>query len=508
MFKTFHQAPFLRITLFFIAGIVFQYNCNTSFYLGYILILPLLLLIPTFFSRINKQYDLRYLFGLSILLFTFLSAAFLTQIAWKKSEWTVDGVYSYVVRVLDDPVDKPNTRMCKVEIISTDSAIRKMAVNKKAIIYLPKDNASSEIIAGDGLFIKVSLSKPQQMSGDASFDYPLYLRKQSYSAIGFVRKQNWQREFIPIPAQECFRYKALEIRRKLLSRLRVILPDSNSFSLSAALMFGYKAEMDRELRQNFSNIGAGHILAVSGLHFGLIFGMVAFFLSFMGERKEERIIKLFIFLPLIWGFAFVTGLPPSVVRAACMMSFWRIGNALSYRAFGMNTLASIAFLMLLYNPLYLFDIGFQLSFSAVVSIIIINPGLIRLYTSNNRIINYFWDLSCVSVSAQIGVLPLSMYYFHQLPLLFLLTNLLILPLVGILLFLIPFALFLQFIFGNYEWLNFPLQWILSGCLSIVQALDSIPRGTISNIDLSVFETVLLYIGIAFIVYLALRKKTI
>ena len=508
MLKTFRQAPFLRITLFFITGIAFQYNCNISFCLGYILILPLLLLIPTFFSRINKRYDLRYLFGLSILSFSFLSAAFLTQITWEKSEWEVEGFHSYVVRVLDDPVDKPNTRMCKVEIISSDSAIRKMVINKKAIIYLPKDSTSSEIIAGNGLYIKTSLTKPQQMPGDTSFDYPLYLRKQSYSATGFVQKQNWQQKSISIPMQKRFRYKALEIRRNLLYRLRVVLPDLNSFSLSAALMFGYKEEMDRELRQNFSNIGAGHILAVSGLHFGLIFGMVAFFLSFMGERKKERIIKLFIFLPLIWGFAFVTGLPPSVVRAACMMSFWRIGNALSYRAFGMNTLASIAFLMLLYNPLYLFDIGFRLSFSAVVSIIIINPGLIRLYTSNNRIINYFWDLSCVSVSAQIGVLPLSIYYFHQLPLLFLLTNLLILPLVGILLFLIPFALFLQFIFGYYDWVNLPLQWILSGFLSIVQALDGIPRGTISNIDLSIFETVLLYVGIAFVTYLVLRKKTV
>ena len=507
MLKTFRQAPFLRITLFFIAGVVFQYNCDVSFRLGVVLFLPLLLLIPTFFSKINKRYDLRYLFGLSILSFTFLSAAFLTQITWEKSEWKIDGFYSYVVRVLDDPVDKPNTRMCKVEIISADSAIQEMVVNKKAIIYLPKDSISSEIIAGDGLFIKASLSKPQQIP-DASFDYPLYLRKQSYSATGFVRKQNWQRESISIPAQELFRYKALDFRRNLLSRLRVILPESDSFSLSAALMFGYKEEMDRELRQNFSNIGAGHILAVSGLHFGLIFGMIAFFLSFIGERKKERIIKLFIFLPLIWGFAFVTGLPPSVVRAACMMSFWRIGNALSYRTFSLNTLAAIAFLMLLYNPLYLFDIGFQLSFSAVVSIIIINPGLIQLHTSYNRIVNYFWDLSCVSISAQIGVLPLSMYYFHQLPLIFLLTNLLILPLVGILLFLIPLSLFLQFIFGNYEWMNFPLQWILSGFLSIVHSLDSIPRGTISNINLSVFDTFLLYVGIAFVVYLALRKKTV
>jgi len=508
MFKAFRQAPFLRIVLFFIAGILFQYNCNISFCLGYVLILPLLPLIPTFFSKINKRYDLRYLFGLSILSFTFLVAAFLTQITWEKSDWKVEGFYSYVVRVLDDPVDKPNTRMCKVEIISADSAIQEMVVNKKVIIYLPKDSACSEIIAGDALSVKVSLSKPQQIQGDASFDYPLYLRKQSYSATGFVRKQNWQPESISIPTLKHFRYKALEFRRNLLSRLKVILPDSNSFSLSAALMFGYKEEMDRELRQNFSNIGAGHILAVSGLHFGIIFGMIAFFLSFMGERKGDRITKLFVFLPLIWGFAFVTGLSPSVVRAACMMSFWRIGDALSHRTFSLNTLAAIAFLMLLYNPLYLFDIGFQLSFSAVVSILIINPSLIQLYISSNRIISYFWDLSCVSISAQIGVLPLSMYYFHQLPLLFLLTNLLILPLVGILLFLIPVALFLQFIFGNYEWMNFPLQWILSGFLSIVQALDSIPRGTISNINLSVFDTFLLYVGIAFVVYLALRKKTV
>ena len=507
MFKTFRQAPFLRIVLFFIAGIVFQYNCNVSFCLGYILPLPLLLLIPTFFSIINKRYDLRYLFGLSILSFTFLSAAFLTQIAWGRSEWQVKGFYSYVVRVLDDPVEKPNTLMCKVEIISADSAIVERAANKKAIIYLPKDSVSLKVFAGDRLSITASLAKPQPISGESSFDYPLYLRKQSYAAVAFVRKGNWQKEILPIPLHERFFLKSIAVRRSLLSALRVILPDADLFPMSAALLLGYKEEMDREMRQNFSNIGADHILAVSGLHFGFLFSIISFFLSFMGERKHEKVIKLCLLFPFIWGFAFLTGLSASVLRAAFMMSFWSIGNTLSFRAFSLNTLAAVAFLMLLYNPLFWFDLGFQLSFSGVLSIMIINPILLQLHEPINRIIKYFWELICVSLSAQIGVLPLSVHYFHQLPLLFLLTNLLIIPISGVLMFLIPFSLVLYYTFGYYEWMHFPLYWTLSVFINIAQSLAYIPQGTIFNLNLGGFETFLFYLGLAFILYLLLRKRT-
>jgi competence protein ComEC len=397
---------------------------------------------------------------------------------------------------LEDPVNKPKTRMCKVKILSADSLIYNEVVHKKVVIYLPKDSLSLPLIAGDCLLVKASLKKPELP----------YLRKKSYSAVAFIRKNDWQRDSIPESKIQTIYFQSLNVQRNLFNHLRILLPDPESFSVAAALMFGYKDELDKDLRQSFSNIGAGHILAVSGLHFNLIFGVIYFCLSFIGMSMKGKICKQFIQLPLIWGFAFITGFPPSVIRAACTLTLWGIGTAFFRKSFTLNTVAVVAFFMLLFQPLYLFDVGFQLSFSAVVAIVIVNPVFVRLYSPVNKIISYVWELISVSFSAQIGVLPLSLYYFHQFPLLFLVTNLLIIPLSGILLILIPLSLICYFIFGNFPGLSYPLQILVSLFIFITRLLDSVPRGTISDIQLSVSGVFFLYVGFAFVIYLLIRKK--
>jgi competence protein ComEC len=507
LFKTFRQAPFLRIVLFYMAGIMVQYYGNLSSKSGYLLPVALILLLFSCFSKITKHYSQTALFGVGVLLLSFVCGVYMTEKSWKASEWNVQGFHTYLIRVMEEPVNKAKTRMYKVSILSADSSIREETAGKQAIIYLPKDSVSATIVSGDCLYIRAFLEEPQPLSGDASFDYPLYLRKQSCSAVAFVREHDWRpAESQVMSGSEWIRFRSYEFRRNLFSRLRVILPDSDSFSIAAALMFGYKNELDKDLRQSFSNIGAGHILAVSGLHFNLIFGIAYFLLSFIGMSKRGRIIKQLILLPVIWGFAFITGLSPSVIRAASMLSLWGIGNAFFYRAFSLNTLAVAAFFMLLHNPLYLFDIGFQLSFLAVLSILLINPLLINLYASENKIIQYLWELVAVSFSAQIGILPLSLYYFHQFPVLFLVTNTVLIPLAGILMGLIPFTLLLHGLFGDYEWMFVPLRLLMSAFVSVVESLDAVPGGSISRIHLSASFTFLLYAVLAFFVYLFMRKN--
>jgi competence protein ComEC len=509
MFKTFRQAPFLRIALFFIGGILIQYHYDISSYCGYAGFFALALLLFSCFSKISQQYYWRYLFGAGLLLFSLVCAAYLTEKAWRQSEWNIKGFHSYCVRVLDEPQSKPRTRMCKVEIISADSVIRNEAVNKKIIVYLPKDSLSEQIVAGDCLYIQAAPEKPQILPEDASFNYPLYLRKQSCAALAFVRQQNWrQLENLPVSGNRWLQMKSLEIRRNLFSHLRIILPDSQAFSVAAALMFGYRGELDKEMRERFSNIGAGHILAVSGLHFNLVFGVANFLLSFLGMSRRSKIIKQLILLPVIWGFAFITGLSPSVIRAASMLTLWGTGDAFFCKSFTLNTLAAVALFMLLYNPLYLFDIGFQLSFLAVASILIINPYLVNLYSSKNKIISYLWELISVSFSAQVGVLPLSLYYFHQFPLSFLLTNLLLIPLAGVLMTFIPLSLLLYSVIGNYEWLFYPLRFLMLCFISITGSLNDLPGGSVSGIHLSAFATFLLYLAVSFIIYLLIRKRTV
>jgi len=496
MLNIFYRFPFIRILLFFILGIVFQYYRDISSYFIYISILSILFIALSFFSFIYKRYEWRFLFGLGLFLFLFSSAAFTTKQAWTKSVWNIDSaMYLYEGRIVDELARKPKTYLCKVEIVSAEKSIAQEVISKKIIIYLPIDSLSKSLVPGDYLTFYASL-KPSE----------LYLKKQSIAAIGFVQKNKWALDENK-KRYSSLKLRALATRRTLLDHLSEIIPKQENFSLAAALMFGYKNEMDRDMRQAFANIGAGHILAVSGLHFSIIFGMICSSVSFLGRTPRSRLMKQIFLLPLIWGFAFLTGLSPSVIRAATMLSLWGVGDAFFRKSFTLNTIGVTAFSMLLYNPLYLFDVGFQLSFTAVLSIVLVNPYLVRLYETRNPLIKYLWDLCCVSISAQIGVLPISIYYFNQLPLLFLLTNLCVIPLTNILLLLIPLSVFLVSLFGNIPILFWPLNKTLDFFVWIVKSLDDISFGTLNSIQINLEELIFLFL-VLFCILLFLLKKRI
>jgi competence protein ComEC len=477
-------------------GVVIQIHWDVpSAVLLFFLLFAILFFIRSYFSKRNKQYDFRFMFGLGFSLLLFVAAIWTTKSEWKKSEWNTESVnHLYRGRVIEEPIAKPKTYLCKIRIISADEAIYKQVVNKKAIIYIPKDSLSKKITAGDYLLFNGLLEKPQA-----------YLRKYSFAATGFIRKEAWH------PENDC-KYsfspflKALSVRRNLLTRLQKIVPDRSSYAIAAALMFGYRNEIDKDLQQSFVHIGAAHILAISGTHFSILFGMLYFMLSFIGNSLKGKMIKQLILFPLIWGFALLTGFSPSVVRAALMLSIWGIGNAIFHKPFTLNTVAIAAFFMLLFNPLYLFDAGFQLSFAAVISIVLVQPYFAGLYISKNPALRYIWNLSSVSISVQPGVLPLTVYYFRQIPIIFLLTNILLIPLSAVLLFLIPVSLLLQFLFGTIDWLMFPLNKTLESFISIVRALDTFSYSYISVSGMNGWEIVALLLSILLLLLLVLKKR--
>ena len=487
--KWLHQIPFFRLLLFFIVGIVVHFHWDVPVFLNLsFLFTAILCFTLAFLPKISRQYDFRFLFGMGLALLLFASAVFLTQSAWKQSEWdSSTGNRFYRAVVIDEPVAKPKTRMCKVRLLAS---------GKKAVIYIPSDSLSQTIVAGDRLSFYGQLESA-----------PPYLRKQSLAAIGLIRKDNWQLEENTGNGFS-IRIQALSVRRMLLDRLHTIVPDRQSYAVAAALMFGYRNELDDTLMQSFRNIGAAHILAISGTHFAILFGMLYFLLSFIGNSRKGRFVKQLILLPFVWGFAFLTGFSPSVVRAALMLTVWGVGEAFAYRSFSLNTVAVAAFFMLLFHPLYLYDVGFQLSFLAVIAILLINPHLIKLYESKNPGLQYGWGLCCVSVSAQVGVLPLSVYYFHQVPVFFLLTNSFLLPLAAALLFLIPVSLLLHTLFGTVAWLLFPVNQSLGWFISVTKALDRFSYHNIHDVHLSLWDTAVWFLAIVFLALLLVKKRAI
>ena len=215
-----------------------------------------------------------------------------------------------------------------------------------------------------------------------------------------------------------------------------------------------------------------------------------------------------IILPLLWFYAFITGMPPSVTRAVSMITLWGIGNAFFFRALTINTLGFSAFFILIYNPFNLYHIGFQLSFSAVLAILLINPYLTSLYQAKNPVIKYFWELSCVSTSAQLGTIPFSLYYFNQFPLLFLISNMIVLPLTGVLLLLVPLSLTITIPFGNLPELLFPLRILIQTILNVLSVISEIPNGVIRDIQLTLYEAIFIALGIIFLLLAVIKKRVI
>jgi len=472
MTKTLFQAPFLRLTLYFATGAVLQ-TCFDLFRLWLpVAAVAAVFCVLSFLRCIRKKFVLRWFFGFGLFLLCISVSGILTRQSWQKSCWQGGaGEATIRVEILDDAVKKPKTLMFSVK-----------SVEQKMIVYLPADSSACLLRAGDSIIVAANF-EPAPLP---------YHRNHGIAAVAFVKK--WEK----IESSNKKKYFNLKIlakhcRRHLLARLRLLIPEEREFSLAAALAFGYRAEMDRDLKQTFSSTGGSHVLAVSGLHFSIVYGILYFVFSFLGTGKRGNIARQAIILPLMWFFAFFTGMSASVVRAASMMTLWGGGSVFGYRAFTLNTAGVAAFFMLLFDPLNLFDVGFQMSFAAVIAILLVYPRLVALYKSKNPLLNRFWQLSCVSVAAQIGVAPLSIYYFHQFPLVFLLTNIIAIPLTGLLLCMIPASLLLSCIFGNIEWMMLPMNSALHTFIAALQWIETIPNGLLQTGQIGAVEIFCLYV---------------
>ena len=182
----------------------------------------------------------------------------------------------------------------------------------------------------------------------------------------------------------------------------------------AALTLGYKDALTPELRESFSTTGAMHVLAVSGLHVGIIFVVLEFLLSFLNRWRFGKRLKPILIIVLLWSYAFITGLSPSVLRSSVMFSCMAFGGVLGRKSNTYNTIFVSAFFLLFFNADLLFDVGFQLSYSAVIAIVYFQPKIAGLLYVRNRFLRWAWDLAAVSLAAQIGTAPFAIFYFHQL----------------------------------------------------------------------------------------------
>ena len=275
-------------------------------------------------------------------------------------------------------------------------------------------------------------------------------------------------------------------------------------SILATLTLGYKKAMSRETKRRFSLAGVSHILAVSGFHVAVICGFLSFFCSFMPRWGIGRWVRYIILVGSLWGFVFITGLAPSAVRAALMLSLYLTGRVLRRVTDGYNTLAAAAFCMLAYNPYYLFDVGFQLSFSAVAAIVLVQPKLYALWKVDNRFLRYLWGLMTVSMAAQLGTAPLVIFYFSRFSTHFLLTNLWVIPMVSLVLYSAVFLLmltplpFVQHLFARV------VEALVHVQNEVLRWIEHLPGAAVDDIWLDIWGVLLVYLFLGMTYYGFLR----
>ncbi len=285
----------------------------------------------------------------------------------------------------------------------------------------------------------------------------------------------------------------IQVRQHLLERYRQWGLTDEVYGVVAAMTLGEKSQLDRGLKDTYSQVGAAHILALSGLHLMIIYSVISLFMVW----RRFRFLSQIVIILAIWAFAFLVGMSPSVVRSAFMISIYAL-LSLGYRErMSVNTLAFVAIVMLLCNPQSLFDIGFQLSFMAVLAILLFNPlfaKMIPLHVlQRHRLLNGLWGMTTVSLSAQLGTAPLIVYYFGRFPTYFLLSNYVVIPLATAILYLTVLSMVTFWWAGLQYWLVALLSTIVLLMNDLLKGISCLPYCSIEGLHISILQVGFLYI---------------
>jgi competence protein ComEC len=294
----------------------------------------------------------------------------------------------------------------------------------KIVVRIEKDSTQEQLSVGSVIITKTMLDSLNPVMNPYAFDYKSYLKQNNIYEQLLLRKRTWKK----LP-QTVFSLQkiAFEFREKLIHSLGQRIKNKDVLAITVALILGERHYVSKELQRNYANAGVIHILAVSGLHIGIIVLLLHFLLQPLKRFKYGSLVMFLLIVFFLWAYAFVAGLSASVVRAVTMFSFVSLGIVMKNKTNVFYALITSALVLLLCNPYFLFSLGFKMSYIAVISIVVLQPLLSGFWKTKYKITTYFWNLVTVSIAAQIGLLPLSLYYFHQFPGLFVLSNLVIIP---------------------------------------------------------------------------------
>lgn len=438
--------------------------------------LVILILVPFFFllrSGIESA-----VYGPGTMLFFFLAGSACMKVSSLPAASDLDGMHGFVTgRVRDAPVEKERSWVIQVEAVRFDSDSTTFALRENIQVYIQKDSVIPLFTPGTLWLFMGELNAIRNRGNPGEFDYASYMQRRSFRYYLFCSSA---RCIDPHPSAN---YLPARIRQRIISTWNREGQDNPAAAVLSAITLGYKSELDRQTRQSFTDAGAMHLLAVSGLHVGMVWWILDLLLRFPRHTAFWRTFKLVLILIILWFYAGITGFSDSVTRSVTMFSLVALSKTLNRNSNIFNTLLLSGFLLLLLKPERIMEPGFQLSYMAVFGIVTIQPQFSLLYKSCSKPVKWVLDLVSVSIAAQLGTLPLVLLYFHQFPVWFILTNIVAIPIVGILL--AAFVLFSPFLIllPEYELFSFLLLKFASILNTVIGAISSLPWAVIPDIFL-------------------------
>lgn len=464
-----------------------------------------------------KRYSWRWCFGLTVSALCFTGGwlgmtRHLQHTAYPFPE--KEAVYRALIT--DTPQPKERSYLCRAVVKEQCDTTDISLIDRSVLLYLQQDSAAARLQRGDELLVSTRIAPPSNKLNFDEFDYARFLLRKGISGTGYVASGKWTtissdkptvtwRQDRPIGF--ILQDMAATYREKTVALYRALGFTGDELAVLSALTIGDKTELSDSVRESYSVAGASHILALSGLHIGLLYALLFFLLKPIAHRgKWGKRIRSFSLLAVLWIFAFFTGLSPSVVRSAGMFSALALAEMFGRESLSLNTLAAAAWVILFIHPAWLFDVGFQLSFLAVASILLFQRPFYRLIEVKSRVGKYVWGLMSVSITAQIGTAPLVMFYFSRFSVHFLLTNLVVIPLITVILY----AAVIMLVLTPLPWFQMVVaigvRKLLEGLHLFVRWVEQLPCASIDGIWLYQTEVVGIYIVISLLAYSFMRHR--
>ncbi|MGZ8554505.1 MAG: ComEC/Rec2 family competence protein [Chitinophagaceae bacterium] len=504
------KAPFVRMLISLVVGITIQWFWQPPIVTWYFAFaVSFFSIIGFFYIPLFKRFRFGTLNGIAILIpFMAIGALLVWHNDIRNSkQWVgyhIKENSSLVVTLDETPVEKNKSFKADASITHLIENDKTIPLKGRIILYFKKDSLLPPLAHGSQIIFKKPLQEIKNSGNPGGFDYKRYALFHGITHQVYLKPE----EFIALRETKRERLASfLEVtREKVLNILRSNIKGSKESGLAEALLIGYKDDLDKSLVQSYTNTGVVHIIAISGLHLGLIYWLLVQLLKPMQRRKYVKWLRPLIIVCGLWLFSLLAGAQPSILRSAVMFTCIVLGENLTKKTSIYNNLALSAFLLLCYNPYWLWDVGFQLSYAAVLSIVVFMQPIYNLFYIKNKLLDFFWKLNAVTIAAQILTLPLSIYHFHQFPTHFLLTNFVAVPLSSLILLgeiflcIISFIPFVALLVGRL------LSWLIWLMNSYIEKIEALPFSLLDGLQINITQVILLFIVITGAGYWMLEKR--